>query len=180
MNATIHCPRCEQEIDASSPTCPACGDMLSGTLHCTRHLDRDAVGVCVICGDPVCTECDNTSTRHHACPLHASVAVIEGWAQVYSTSDTVEADLIRDNLQSEGVDAAVLSQKDQSFNVDLGELSPVRILVPAYGYLDAMNLLVSHMDLRGEVVFACPSCGEAFEAGDTECNSCGTPLPTRA
>jgi hypothetical protein len=179
MNATIFCPRCEQEIDATGSTCPACGHILSGTVQCARHADRQAVGVCVICSDAVCEECDNDSTRHHACPVHGSVPVFEGWAQVYSTSDTVEADLIKENLQSEGLDAAVLSQKDQSFNVDLGELSPVRILVPAYDYLGAMSLLTSHMDLSGEVVFACPSCGEAFEAGDTACGSCGTPLPTR-
>jgi predicted RNA-binding Zn-ribbon protein involved in translation (DUF1610 family) len=179
MDSTIFCPRCEQEIDATSETCPACGHIVQGTLPCERHPDRTAAGVCVICGSPVCKECDNRSSRHHACPAHASVGIIEGWAQVYSTSDEVEADLIKENLQSEGMDAAVLSQKDQSFSVDLGDLSPVRILVPAYEYSQAMTLLTSHMDLRGEVVFACPACGEAFEPSDATCRSCGTPLPTR-
>jgi hypothetical protein len=87
-----------------------------------------------MCGLAVCDECDNDAEMHHACPDHADVPVIQGWAQIYTTSDTVEADLIRENLQSEGVDAEVLSQKDRSFNVDLGDLSPVRILVPAYDY----------------------------------------------
>jgi hypothetical protein len=108
------------------------------------------------------------------------VPVIEGWAQIYTTSDTVEADLIKENLQSEGLDAAVLSQKDRSFGFDLGDLSPVRILVPAYEYLDAMQVLATHMDFRGEVVFACPACGEAFEPGDAACRSCGAALPTSA
>lgn len=179
MNATIHCPRCDQEIDASGTSCPACGHILSGTLRCARHPEHVAVGVCVICGNPVCAECDNESSRHHACPDHARVPVIEGWAQVYTTSDEVEAELISDNLKSDGIDAAVLSQKDQMFNVDLGELSPVRILVPAYEYVGAMTLLTSHMDLSGEVSFACPACGEAFEPTDAACRSCGTPLPTR-
>lgn len=179
MDSTIYCPNCEQEIDAASDVCPACGHILSGNLQCERHTDRKAVGVCVVCGNAVCDECDNEKARHHACPAHASVPVIEGWAQVYSTSDEVEADLIRENLQSEGLDAAVLSQKDQSFNVELGDLSPVRLLVPAYEYNQAMTLLTSHMDLRGEVVFACPACGEAFEPDDATCRSCGTPLPTR-
>lgn len=180
MESTMNCPRCEQEIDAAESTCPACGHIHTGSMQCSTHSDREAVGVCVICGRPVCDECDNDSARHHACPAHRKVPVVEGWAQVYTTSDNFEAELIRENLHAEGIDSEVLSQKDRSFNVDLGELSPVRVLVPAYEYLPAMKLLTSHMDLRGEVMFACPSCGEAFDAGDAACRSCGTPLPTQA
>lgn len=180
MDSTMQCPACDQEIDASEPACPACGHIHSGSMQCERHPERKAEAVCVVCGQAVCDECDNDSARHHACPAHASVPVVEGWAQVYSTSDTLEANLISENLQAEGIDSEVLSQKDHSFNFDLGDLSPVRVLVPAYAYGEAMKLLTSHMDLRGEVMFACPSCGEAFEGGDTVCRSCGTPLPTAA
>ncbi|MEX0907638.1 MAG: DUF2007 domain-containing protein [Gemmatimonadota bacterium] len=182
MESTMRCPHCDQEIDASENACPACGHIHAGSAQCARHADRAATGICVICGAGVCEECDSdsTHTRHHACPDHGSVAVIEGWAQVYTTSDSVEADLIRENLQSEGIDSEVLSQKDSTFTVDFGDLSPIRVLVPAYEYLPAMKLLTAHMDLAGEVVFACPACGEAFEAGDTTCRTCGTPLPTQA
>ena len=180
MESTIRCPNCEQEIDAEGPSCPACGHIHRGIMQCERHTERTATGVCVVCGSPVCEQCDVEDELHHACPDHAAVPVIEGWAQIYTTSEEVEADLIRDNLQSEGIDAAVLSQKDRSFAVDLGELSPVRVLVPAYDYLDAIGILGQHMDLRGEVVFACPSCGEPFDAGATVCLSCGATLPTLA
>lgn len=176
MEATIRCPRCEQQIDAEGPACPACGHIHAGTLSCDRHPDRQADGVCVVCGRAVCSECDNDTDMHHACPDHADVPVIEGWAQVYTTSDTVEADLIRENLQNEGVDAAVLSQKDRSFAVELGDLSPVRVLVPAYEYMDALRVLGSHMDRRGEVAFACPSCGEPYDEGVDTCSSCGAAL----
>jgi hypothetical protein len=76
------------------------------------------------------------------------------------------------------MDAAVLSQKDRTFGVDLGELSPVRVLVPAYEYAEAMKVLGEHMDVTGEVSFACPACGEAYDAGSTVCGMCGRPLPT--
>jgi predicted RNA-binding Zn-ribbon protein involved in translation (DUF1610 family) len=177
---TIRCPRCDQEIDAEGPACPACGHIHSGTLQCRRHPDRAAVGVCVICGDALCDECDATDEMHHACPDHYRIPVIEGWAQVYTTSDDMEADLIKENLQAEGIDAAVLSQKDRSFSVELGDLSPVRVLVPAYAYIEGSRVLGQHMDGAGEVAFACPSCGEAFEPGDTACRACGTPLSTPA
>lgn len=176
MESTIRCPRCDQQIDAEGPACPACGHIHRGSLNCDRHPDRPADGVCVVCGLAVCDKCDNDAEMHHACPDHADVPVIEGWAQVYTTSDDVEADLIKENLQNEGVDAAVLSQKDRSFAVDLGELSPVRVLVPAYEYMDAIRVLGSHMDRRGEVSFACPECGGPYESGAESCASCGTAL----
>jgi uncharacterized C2H2 Zn-finger protein len=179
MEATITCPRCEQRIAADESTCPACGHLHRDPVPCARHADRLAHGVCVVCGDPVCDECNQEDTVHFACPAHGSIPIIEGWAQVYTTSDAVEADLIKENLQSEGLGAAVLSQKDRSFNVDLGDLSSVRILVPAFEYLNAMEVLSAHMDTRGEVLFACPACGEVFESGDLACRACGAELPAR-
>jgi hypothetical protein len=80
--------------------------------------------------------------------------VVGGWAQIYSTSDDLEAELIRDNLEAEGVDARILSQKDHfSLPVDLGDLSPVRILVPAFAYEEAERLLDEHRDELGQVAF---------------------------
>jgi predicted RNA-binding Zn-ribbon protein involved in translation (DUF1610 family) len=32
------------------------------------------------------------------------------------------------------------------------------------------------MDTEGEVVFACPSCGEVYEPGAESCTSCGAQL----
>lgn len=177
MESTIHCRNCDQEVIAAEPACPACGHLHAGAVACARHPDAEAPGICAICGDAVCRRCNTGDPVHHTCPDHTDVPIIEGWAQVYTTADTVEAELIRENLQSEGLDAEVLSQKDRSFNVDMGELSPVRILVPAYDYLEALDLLATHMDARGEVVFACAVCGEAFDEGDATCRACGASLP---
>lgn len=177
---TIRCSHCGQDFDATDAACPACGYIHNGAARCQRHPDCVADGICVMCGDPVCAACNSNGRVHFACPDHAAVPVFQGWAQIYSTADSIEADLIKENLQSEGMSAAVLSQKDQTFNVDLGDLSPVRILVPAYEYGDAVRVLTEHMDGRGEIVFACPACGEAFDTGDGSCRACGAALPTAA
>jgi len=103
---------------------------------------------------------------------------MSGWAQVYSASDDVQAELIKENLEAEGITAQVLSQRDHfSFSIDLGDLNQVRVLVPAYDYETARALIASHKDSEGEVAFACPSCGEAYEPGDISCAACGTALP---
>ena len=169
------CPRCEQEYDASEPACPACG-RLAAAAPCARHPDRAAEGRCVICGAAVCDDCNDSDRPHFSCPDHREIPVIQGWAQVYTTGDDVEAGLIKENLQSEGIDAAVLSQKDRTFAVELGDLSPVRVLVPAYEYGTAREIIAAHMDASGEVSFACPQCGEPYEGGESVCPSCGHPL----
>jgi RNA polymerase subunit RPABC4/transcription elongation factor Spt4 len=170
------CPHCGQIVDAGEPACPACGH-LNAPAVCERHPDRAAAGQCVVCGSAGCDECAPQDVPHYLCPDHREVEVIEGWAQVYTTTDDVEAQLIRGNLEAEGVDAEVLSQKDHMLTVDLGDLSQIRLLVPAYQYGQAKTVLAQHMDSVGEVLFACPACGEAYEPGDELCSSCGQVLP---
>lgn len=174
---TVRCTNCRQEVDAAEPACPRCGH-LHVAMNCARHPDWKAAGQCVICSSALCGECAGEETRHYLCPDHREIEVIEGWAQVYSTGNDVEAGLIRENLQAEGIDAAVFSQKDHMLTVELGDLSPVRLLVPAYQYEQAQSVLTRHMDERGEVVFACPACGEAYEPGENVCPACGQALPS--
>ena len=171
------CSHCGQEVEAAPrEACPACGH-LEVAARCERHPDREAHGRCVVCGSAVCEECDHEKIVHHLCPRHHEVELIEGWAQVYTTSTDVEAELIRENLRSEGIDAEVLSQKDHMVRVDMGDLSPVRVLVPAYAYEHARSVVEEHMDEHGELAFACPTCGEAYEPGADRCETCGEPLP---
>jgi hypothetical protein len=104
------------------------------------------------------------------------VNVIQGWAQIYTTTSEFEAQLVRENLQAEGIEARIFSQKDNMLSVDLGELSIVRLLVPVWDFASAEGVIREHMDSEGEVSFACPGCGEAFDHGAGECANCGMPL----
>lgn len=153
ITVTETCKRCGEVIASEAAACPACGDLRSAA-NCARHAERPAAGQCVVCGRAMCDECNRGAEQHYLCEDHSEVAVVQGWAEVYSTSDDLAAELIRENLQAEGVDARVLSQKDHfSIPVDLGDFSPVRVLVPAYAYSDAASLIAAHMDQAGEVRF---------------------------
>jgi hypothetical protein len=178
MTATATCAHCGQEFDGSENGCPACGH-LQQRVPCTKHPDREAHGQCVICGTIVCEDCDH-GNGHHACAMHSEIPVIEGWAQVYSTNDELEANMVRDNLRSEGIDAEVLSQRDQTLRLELGDFAAtVRVLVPAFDYIPAEELVSGHTDAAGEVRFACATCGEAYEAGEARCGTCQAELPPR-
>lgn len=102
--------------------------------------------------------------------------MVQGWAQLYTTASEFEAYLILENLQAEGIHAYFFSQKDRVLALQLGELSIVRLLVPAWEYDTALEIIRSHMDREGEVVFACPNCGEGYGPGEHECTGCGASL----
>ena len=69
---------------------------------------------------------------------------------MYSTTGEFEAQLVRDNLQAEGIDAQIFSQRDNIFAVEVGELSIVRILVPVWQYASARAALEEHAEPEGE------------------------------
>lgn len=53
----------------------------------------------------------------------------EGWISVFECSTDFEADLVRDRLDEAGVAAVVLTQRDHSFNLNVGDLAPVHVMV---------------------------------------------------
>lgn len=170
----FRCPHCETEYEGAD-ACPACGTLRT-TAACETHPDHEAKGRCVVCGRALCDRCSSASGDAFLCEDHRNVHMIQGWAQVYSTHGEIEAQLVQENLRAEGIDSQIFSQKDHIYPVDLGELSIVRVMVPVWQYAAALETIRDHMDTEGEVVFACPSCGEAYEPGAEACASCGAPL----
>lgn len=170
------CAQCEETIAEDAGTCPACGHLAS-PAQCDRHSDREAPGRCALCGTALCTECEAGTRLYHKCREHAEVVVLEGWAEVLSLPDEVEARLIEENLRAEGIDSRILSQKDHSaFPVEFGDLARVRILVPTFAYQEADRILAAHMDAVGEVSFGCPNCGEPYSEEESVCGKCGEAL----
>jgi hypothetical protein len=169
----VRCERCGGEF-VDGDACPLCG-ALRAEVPCDDDPTRAAHSRCVICGRALC-DGRSEAARAALCDEHRSVPVIEGWSQVYTTSVEMEAQLIVENLRAEGIDAQIYAQTDRSFPVDLGELSIARVLVPVWEHEQALQTIQERMDTEGEVLFACPSCGEAYEPGAADCASCGAPL----
>ena len=174
LEQTRTCEHCKETIAAEAEACPACGH-LAVPETCELHPDREAPGQCALCGINLCQECE-AGGRYHLCEDHGDVPIVEGWAQVLTLADQVQAQLIEENLRAEGIDSRVLSQKDSALSVGLGELSKIRVLVPNYIYQEARQVLDAHRDTVGDVAFGCPNCGEPYEEGATECAACGEPL----
>lgn len=54
----------------------------------------------------------------------------EDWVVVFRTGTDYEGDLVRDRLDDSGISAVVLTQRDHAFNLNVGDLAPVNVLVP--------------------------------------------------
>ncbi len=65
----------------------------------------------------------------------------EGWVSVFECSTDFEADLVRDRLDEEGVAAVVLTQRDHSFNLNVGDLAPVHVMVRPEEEAEARGIL---------------------------------------
>ena len=52
------------------------------------------------------------------------------WVEVLVTSDPLEADMVKDLLESGGIPVALRSSKVSPFPVNIGKIGEIRLLVP--------------------------------------------------
>ena len=65
---------------------------------------------------------------------------IEDWVIVYTTDAEYEAEMLKANIESAGIEARILGQKDQSFPA-VGDLSVIKILVQEKDAEDAKAII---------------------------------------
>jgi hypothetical protein len=68
------------------------------------------------------------------------------WVSVFRTGTDYEADLVRDRLDDSGIPAVVLTQRDHAFNLNVGDLASVHVMVPPDRADDAVDLLEETLD----------------------------------
>ena len=70
----------------------------------------------------------------------------EGWISIFNSGTDFEADLVRDRLDESGIPAVVLTQRDHAFNLNVGDMSPVHVMVPP-AHVDAARELINSAPL---------------------------------
>ncbi len=82
----------------------------------------------------------------------------EGWISAFQCSTDFEADLVRDRLDEEGIAAVVFTQRDHSFNLNVGDLASVHVMVRAEDETAARTMLaqpiMSDADLEAAAMAA--------------------------
>lgn len=64
----------------------------------------------------------------------------DDWALVYTTFNLIDAEMLKENLESAGISATVLSQKDSSFPIP-GDLSRIKLFVKKADVSQALEFI---------------------------------------
>ena len=81
----------------------------------------------------------------HTDDASRAARTFEGWVSVFECSTDFEADLVRDRLDEEGLAAVVFTQRDHSFNLNVGDLAAVHVMVRPEEEGAARNVLLEPM-----------------------------------
>ncbi len=90
----------------------------------------------------------------------------EGWVPAFTANTDYEADFVRDRLGDSGIPAVVLTQRDHVFNLTVGELAQVYVLVPPDRAAEAAALvstpIISDSELEAAAMSASPVSPDAY------------------
>jgi hypothetical protein len=118
MKAMRTCRNCSAKLQAGQRFCFDCG-ILIGTsdenilkVECETHPDRFAVGLCVICGKPVCSDCEVKSAGKIVCADPEHMVLLQEWREIHRPDSEFEAEALVRNLADGGVEAKTFSLHD--------------------------------------------------------------------
>jgi hypothetical protein len=95
--------------------------------YCSALIQNESQSICIECGKVI----DMEDVEKKSYP----------WAQVYTTNTLIDAEMFRQNLESAGIPAQILSQIDSTRNFTLGELAIVKIFVPEPYFNHALDII---------------------------------------
>jgi hypothetical protein len=95
--------------------------------HCSALIQDEGQSICLECGKVI----DSEDIEKKTYP----------WVQVYTTNTFIDAEMFRQNLESAGIPAHILSQIDSTRHFTLGELAIVKIFVQEPYYNHALEII---------------------------------------
>ncbi len=101
-----------------------------------------------------------------------SERTIDGWVTVFTSGTDYEAEMVRDRLIDAGLSAVVLTHRDHAFNLNVGKLAVVRVLVSPEEHAEALQVLraapLTPEDLESAALAADPTIGGDMPDDDSD------------
>ena len=66
------------------------------------------------------------------------------WKAIYTTTLDYDANLVCERLRASGIPAAVMNKRDHAYNLTLGDLARIKVMVPADRVDEARALLAQN------------------------------------
>jgi len=102
------------------PICPNC-----------KYEYIEGIAICPDCNTPLVDELELNKFDELS---------EDDWALVYTSFSVIDVDMLKENLESAGISASILSQKDSSFPVP-GDLSKVKLFVKKADVSEALEFI---------------------------------------
>ena len=84
----------------------------------------------------------------------------DDWKTVFKTGQDYEAGLVRDRLRNADIPAVILNKRDHAYNLTLGDMAQIKVMVPAEREEEAKALLsqapLSDAELEAAALAASP------------------------
>ena len=118
MKTRYTCKNCSIQLQDGQIFCNVCGAIIDTgdedvlKIECETHPDRCAVGLCVICGKPVCSDCKVKSTGKILCNDPEHRILLQEWCVMYQQNSEFEAEAFVRNLADGGIEARTFSLQD--------------------------------------------------------------------
>ncbi len=94
------------------------------------------------------------------------------WVSAFETGYDYEADIVRDRLDENGIKAVVFTQRDHTWNLTIGNLAPIHVMVPTDSLDEALAVLADDEELSQALEKASDSADpEADPAHDLDTDS---------
>ena len=143
------CSRCKSRNTEAALFCAVCGLGLRAhdEVECENHSGMAAIGVCAVCGKPVCGDCSVARENKLYCEDVSHSQLTIGHTKFAAVSAEFEADMIIKNLTANGVPAIQHSAKNFSQFCLLTDNHSVSIFVKTESMGEARRL-IDEMDLK--------------------------------
>lgn len=151
----INCDNCDEKIDSKFKYCIHCGFILKGSKsdisdECENHAGKPAIGICVICGKPVCNSCAKISNNRIFCEKDEHLQVYGDYVLVKTFSTEYEAQMIKSLIEIAGINCVLFSQKDHVFFTNIGETSIINLMVPKEDAEKAIQIIEELNQSKGD------------------------------
>ncbi|MBI5729932.1 MAG: hypothetical protein HY963_02235 [Ignavibacteriales bacterium] len=150
----LECPHCKSVIKKDNDFCPDCGTLFSDEVKCLEHKDTNAEGVCVICCEPLCSECGIFINEIFLCNEHGEYEIYEGMACIFGNSDSTHIGFAKSNLETEGLHPFIFSRKASSVHLNGAYYSLINVSGEYSGNLiNELQLMVPFQEvIRAEEI----------------------------
>jgi hypothetical protein len=148
------CKNCESALQPENDFCPDCGTLFVDEVKCVNHENENAKGVCVICLEPLCSECGAYIHNVFLCKDDSNYEIYEGMTRVFGSNDSLQVEYIKNCLEQSGLHPYVFSRKTSpiyqvSEEYDLHTITELKLMVPFQEVIKAEEI-INELDLTEE------------------------------